>query len=212
MTNHYYTDKQLTHEDMFEYKVRINEVEFRFYSDSGVFSKTGIDYGSKLLIDSVIADIGEQEKGLSNEERPSLADLGCGIGVIGIVLNRLLKINNTYLYEINERAAELAKKNAGQNRSKRTYVNKLDIAKEDIPEKVDICVTNPPIRAGKATVFAFYEKAYKMLNENGIFYCVIQKKQGLDSTKKKLTELFSNLETVNRSAGYHILKCIKDKN
>lgn len=110
MTNHYYTDKQLTHEDMFEYKARINEVEFRFYSDSGVFSKTGIDYGSKLLIDSVIADIGEQEKGLSNEERPSLADLGCGIGVIGIVLNRLLKINNTYLYEINERAAELAKK------------------------------------------------------------------------------------------------------
>jgi 16S rRNA (guanine1207-N2)-methyltransferase len=61
MTNHYYTDKQLTHEDMFEYKARINEVEFRFYSDSGVFSKTGIDYGSKLLIDSVIADIGEQE-------------------------------------------------------------------------------------------------------------------------------------------------------
>lgn len=152
MTNHYYTDKQLTHEDMFEYKARINEVEFRFYSDSGVFSKTGIDYGSKLLIDSVIADIGEQEKGLSNKERPSLADLGCGIGVIGIVLNRLLKINNTYLYEINERAAELAKINAGQNRSKRTYVKKLDIVKEDIPEKADICVTNPPIRAGKATV------------------------------------------------------------
>lgn len=103
----------------------------------------------------------------------------------------------------------LAKINIDRNMSKRTYVKKLDITKDSILEKVDICVTNPPIRAGKAVVFAFYEKAYEMLNDGGVFYCVIQKKQGLDSTKKKLSELFPNVDTINRSSGYHILKCIK---
>jgi len=120
-----------------------------------------------------------------------------------------LKINNSYLYEVNERAAALAKINIDKNMSKRTYIKKMDITKESISEKVDICVTNPPIRAGKTVVFAFYDKAFEILNEGGTFYCVIQKKQGLDSTKKKLSELFCSVETINRSSGYHILKCIK---
>jgi len=209
MTDHYFTDKPLTKDNMFEYKVKINEVDFRFYSDSGVFSKQGIDYGSKLLIDSVLLDSDKPESGLSNEDKPSLADLGCGIGVIGIILNRLLKINNSYLYEVNERAAALAKINIDKNMSKRTYIKKMYITKDSISEKVDICVTNPPIRAGKTVVFAFYDKAFEILNEGGTFYCVIQKKQGLDSTKKKLSELFCSVETINRSSGYHILKCVK---
>ncbi|HOD93145.1 MAG TPA: methyltransferase [Clostridia bacterium] len=209
MTDHYFADKPQSKEDIFEYKVKINEVDFRFYSDSGVFSKQGIDYGSRLLIDSILLDADKLENGLPSELKPSLSDLGCGVGVIGIILNRLLKINNSYLYDINERAVALAKINIDRNMSKRTYVKKLDITKDSILEKVDICVTNPPIRAGKAVVFAFYEKAYEMLNDGGVFYCVIQKKQGLDSTKKKLSELFPNVDTINRSSGYHILKCIK---
>ena len=199
MTDHYFADKPQSKEDIFEYKVKINEVDFRFYSDSGVFSKQGIDYGSRLLIDSILLDADKLENGLHSELKPSLSDLGCGVGVIGIILNRLLKINNSYLYDINERAVALAKINIDRNMSKRTYVKKLDITKDSILEKVDICVTNPPIRAGKAVVFAFYEKAYEMLNDGGVFYCVIQKKQGLDSTKKKLSELFPNVDTINRS-------------
>ncbi|MFA5341248.1 MAG: methyltransferase [Clostridia bacterium] len=209
MADHYFTDKPLSKEDVFEYKVKINDVDFRFYSDSGVFSKHGIDYGSMLLINTVLEDVTKLESGLSNEDKPSLGDLGCGIGVIGIILNRLLKINNSYLYDISERAVTLAKMNIDRNMSKRTYVKKLDVLKDEILDRVDICVTNPPVRAGKPVVFAFYEKAYSILNKSGTFYCVIQKKQGLDSTKKKLAELFCSVETINRSSGYHVLKCAK---
>ena len=77
-------------------------------------------------------------------------------------------------------------------------------------ERADICVSNPPIRAGKKTVFAFYERTYELLNKNGTFYCVIQKKQGSESTKNKLNELFGNGKIIQRSAGYHIYKCIKN--
>ena len=157
MTDHYYTDKPISKNNVFRYDVNINEVQFQFFSNSGVFSKQGIDFGSRLLIDTVLEDADMIESGLSNEEKPSLADLGCGIGVIGIVLNRLLKINSTYLYDINERAITLAKMNIDNNASKRTFAIKKDIVNEQILERADICVSNPPIRAGKKTVFAFYE-------------------------------------------------------
>jgi|LSQX01.2.fsa_nt_gb 16S rRNA (guanine1207-N2)-methyltransferase len=210
MTDHYYTDKPISKNNVFRYAVNINEVQFQFFSNSGVFSKQGIDFGSRLLIDTVLEDADMIESGLSNEEKPSLADLGCGIGVIGIVLNRLLKINSTYLYDINERAITLAKMNIDNNASKRTYAIKKDIVNEQILERADICVSNPPIRAGKKTVFAFYERTYELLNKNGTFYCVIQKKQGSESTKNKLNELFGNGKIIQRSAGYHIYKCIKN--
>jgi len=210
MTDHYYTDKPISKDNMFRYTVNIDEVQFQFFSNSGVFSKKGIDFGSMLLMDTVLEDADMIESGLSSEEKPSLADLGCGIGVIGIVLNRLLKINNTYLYDINERAVALAKMNINNNASKRTSAIKKDLINEQISERVDICVTNPPVRAGKKTVFAFYERAYEILNKNGTFYCVIQKKQGAESTKNKLAELFGNSNIIQRSAGYHIYKCIKN--
>lgn len=209
MADHYYTEKPVSKDNLFKYKVQILDIYFNFYSNSGVFSKQGIDYGSRLLIDAMLLDVEKIESGLTNEEKPSLADLGCGIGVIGIILNRLLKINNTYLYDINERAVALSKMNIDFNASKRTTVKRVDIINGQIEERVDICVTNPPVRAGKQTVFAFYEKAYEILNDGGVFYCVIQNKQGADSTKKKLTELFGNVTVIQRSDGYHVCKCIK---
>ena len=43
-------------------------------------------------------------------------------------------------------------------------------------------LTNPPIRAGKKTVFSFYEGAFSKLRAGGELWVVIQKKQGAPST------------------------------
>ena len=73
----------------------------------------------------------------------------------------------------------------------------------------DTVVTNPPVRAGKKTVFAFYEQAYEHMKEGGAIYVVLQRKQGADSTKKKLTELYGNCETAEIKGGYHVMKSVK---
>ena len=70
-------------------------------------------------------------------------------------------------------------------------------------------ITNPPIRAGKQTVFAIYDGAFHHLLPNGELWVVIQKKQGAPSSKEHLEELFGNCEIITRDKGYYILKSIK---
>ena len=54
-------------------------------------------------------------------------------------------------------------------------------------------------------IFKIYEESWKHLNNDGVFYCVIQTKHGAKSTFKKLEEVFGNCETLTIDAGYRIL-------
>ena len=71
-------------------------------------------------------------------------------------------------------------------------------------------LTNPPIRAGKKTVFSFYEGAFSKLRVGGELWVVIQKKQGAPSTINHLKELFGNVETIVKKKGYYIIKSVKN--
>jgi 16S rRNA (guanine1207-N2)-methyltransferase len=48
------------------------------------------------------------------------------------------------------------------------------------------------------------------LKKSGELWIVIQKKQGAPSAKKKLLELFGNVETVAKNKGYYILKSVNN--
>lgn len=204
MSDHYFSDNPKSIDKTFEYRTSIENVNFVFKSGSGVFSKQGIDFGSKLLIKTVLEDLES-----NNKENLTLADLGAGIGVMGIVLGKLLSAKKTYLYEINKRALLFARENVRLNFLKGARVVEKDIKNEELEESFNICISNPPIRAGKETVFTFYQRAFNSLENNGKFYCVIQKKQGSESSKIKLEEIFSKVEVIEKKGGYHIYKCVK---
>ncbi len=178
----------------------IGSVKLHFHTGSGVFSRNGIDFGSQLLIESFLNDYDSAGK--------IILDLGCGYGPIGIFAAEKFRDAHIEMTDINERAVELAMKNADSNKLRNIEVYVSD-AFSNIKRKYDAIVTNPPIRAGKKTVFSFYEGAFQHLKNNGSFYCVIQKKQGAESSFKKLEELFGNCETINRKSGYRVLKSIK---
>ena len=77
MTEHYYS-----HQPQVESKEELIEVTlrgkpFRFYTDRGVFSKKGIDFGTRLLVGNL--EISPVAK---------VIDLGCGYGPIGIALSQ----------------------------------------------------------------------------------------------------------------------------
>ena len=77
-------------------------------------------------------------------------------------------------------------------------------------EMFDVVITNPPVRAGKKTVFAFYDQAFEHMNPGSTIYVVLQRKQGAPSSFKKLEELFGNCETLEISGGYHVMKSVKE--
>lgn len=108
------------------------------------------------------------------------------------------------MVDVNERALDLARRNAKFNQ-----INNVNIYQSDIYEQVDkkygLVITNPPIRAGKKVVDQILSEAKEHLVENGILLVVIQKKQGASSAKKLMTKVYGNCEILARDKGYYIL-------
>jgi 16S rRNA (guanine1207-N2)-methyltransferase len=113
------------------------------------------------------------------------------------------------MIDINSRAVELARENAGNNGVKNITVKESDVLSAVQGQKFDVILTNPPIRAGKAVVHQIFEQAYEHLNEGGALWIVIQKKQGAPSAVAKLEGLFPVVEEVTKDKGYRIIKAQK---
>lgn len=204
---HYYDSMPDTPSDRRNIEYRANGINFSFVTDTNVFSRNDVDKGTELLIGAVIDDV--KERGAKKGER--LLDLGCGYGVVGVVMKSVFMSFEVTSVDVNSRAVALAKENAANNNVKLTRCLQSDVlsalGSDDI---FDIVMTNPPVRAGKQTVFAFYEQAYEHMSSGAALYSVLQRKQGAPSSEKKLTELFGNCETVAISGGYRVMKAVKE--
>ncbi|EHI69918.1 class I SAM-dependent methyltransferase [Streptococcus ictaluri] len=198
MTNMYYDENPNSLHDIHELNVKLLNQPFTFLTDSGVFSKKMIDFGSQVLLSTL--DF------LPNE---SVLDLGCGYGPLGIALTKVQNVKAT-LVDINNRALDLAKKNAEKNDVEVT------IFPSNIYENVDgnfqHIISNPPIRAGKKVVHEIIEKSVDFLENEGDLTIVIQKKQGGPSAKEKMAMIFGNVEIIKKEKGYYILRSVKYEN
>ncbi len=173
-----------------------NDKKYNVYSDNGVFSKDKFDYGTRLLLDSI--DISK----LSG----NVLDLGCGMGVVGIILGTINKNINIDMVDINERALSLVRDNLTLNKVK-ANVFSSDVY-SNIDKKYDYIITNPPIRAGKEVVRKFLLGGFDYLNDNGILYFVMRKDHGVKSMIKELENKY-NVTIVNKDKGFYIVSLTK---
>ena len=197
MTKMYYAENPDSAHDIHELKVTLLGQSFTFLTDSGVFSKKMVDYGSQVLLNT-----------LDFEKGKTLLDLGCGYGPLGISLAKVQGVKPT-MVDVNNRAIDLAKQNAQKNGVE------ADIFQSNIYEKVngtfDYIISNPPIRAGKQVVHTIISESINYLKVGGNLTIVIQKKQGGPSAKAKMEEVFGNVEILKRDKGYYILRSEKTK-
>ena len=194
--SHYFTDNKDLKSELFTYEATILGSKYTLYSDNGVFSKEHLDFGSLLLI----------EEFKNPDIEGLLMDLGCGNGVIGIVLGKTYK-RDVFMADINSRATFLADKNAKENNV--NYKVFTTDCMDGIDENFACVLTNPPIRAGKKVIYNFFDEAYKHLKINGELWFVMRRNHGVESAIKKIDELFNNHEIIKRKNGFWIVKAIK---
>jgi 16S rRNA (guanine1207-N2)-methyltransferase len=200
MSNHYYSESPEVKHNRQQHTFDLRGYAFRFMTDAGVFSKTGVDYGSRVLID--VMEIAGDAKVL---------DVGCGYGPIGLTAAKLAQQGHVTMIDINERAVELSRENARLNGISNVTVVQSDIYAAVKEQRFNTIVTNPPIRAGKAVVHRIFEEGYELLEPGGTMWVVIQKKQGAPSAEAKLKDLFGEheVEEVTKDKGYRIFKATR---
>lgn len=198
MSEHYYSQKPSTAHDIHQIQETLCGRSYTFLTDAGVFSKKGVDYGSKALIEA-----------LKISECSEVLDVGCGYGPMGIAAAGLASQGKVTMVDINERAVELARMNAERNRVTNVEILQSDKLEAVMARTFDVVITNPPIRAGKETVHLIFEQAHHVLRDGGSLWIVIQKKQGAPSAFAKLESLFTQVQEIGKDKGYRIIKAVK---
>lgn len=196
MAKMYYAENPDSAHDIHELKVTLLGDKFSFLTDSGVFSKKMIDFGSQLLLNN-----------LHFSEGDTILDVGCGYGPLGLALAKVQGVKAT-MVDINNRALDLAKQNAEKNDVEAMILSSNIY--ESVSGYFDHVISNPPIRAGKQVVHTIIEESKNYLLEDGDLTIVIQKKQGAPSAKAKMEEVFGNVEVVKKDKGYYILRSVKE--
>lgn len=192
---HYFTNENDLKSEIRTIRYTNGNFSLVFNSDNGVFSKNHLDFGSKLLIETMIKEV-------DKNKTKTILDVGCGYGFIGISLSKILNVKVT-MVDINKRAIHLADMNIKENKvNAKAFLSNIY---ENVKEKFDVIVSNPPIRAGKNIVLEILEKAHEFLNINGELWFVIRKDQGAKSIAKELEKIYK-VEIMEKAKGFYIFK------
>ena len=195
MNDHYFTPSPQSEHQPGRFETEFRGQRLTFDTDSGVFSRSGLDKGTDILLNALPASLSGQ-----------VLDMGCGYGALGVSLAKGNPGINLTMADINERAVELAARNT-QNNGVKARTLQSDGYAALTGQTFDWIVTNPPIRAGKTVIYRMFADGAKALNPGGTMALVIRKQQGAPSAREYLRTLFQTVEIADRSAGYWVLQC-----
>lgn len=197
--SHYFINDENVKSNRTNFSVSLFGNHFVFYTDNGVFSKEKFDYGTKFLLECF----------LKEKREGKLLDLGCGYGTVGVVLGKILPDVSIDMVDINERALSLAKTNLSCNEVKNAKVWQSDVY-QNVSDKYDFIITNPPIRAGKTVVKTFLENGRYFLKEEGELWFVMRKDHGAKTMARDL-ENYYDAEIFDKSKGFFVIKLKRKK-
>jgi 16S rRNA G1207 methylase RsmC len=188
---HYYDVKQEAPLKPRKIMVSARGQKIELWSGAGVFSKDELDDGTRLLIDAAVIPQGAK-----------VHDLGCGIGVVGVIIKLAEPSCSVIASDVSERAVELARKNS--------QLHKLDIdvrlsdGYAAVPERFDTVLLNPPYVAGRETIYRLIQEAHDHLKPGGTLQLVARHNKGGETLKRRLLEIFGNCDDSRRAKGYRV--------
>ena len=153
------------------------------------FSPKGIDKGTLFMLSKM--QVTEEDKVL---------DLGCGYGVVGISVAKLIGEEKVIMSDISEEALVLTSANLVRNGLNDVRVVKSNGLKE-IPDKdFTLILSNPPYHADFSVAKAFIEDGYKHLLPDGKLIMVTKR---LTWYRNKITSVFGGVKVFERD-GYYV--------
>ena len=195
---HYFENDQNLKSEWKEHHVRVLNHDYTFTTDHGVFSKQGLDFGTRTLLETLPLE----------EIHGKVLDLGCGYGPIGIALKTVVDVD-VDMIDVNRRSLHLARMNADKNKVE-VHIFESN-GYENVSDVYDFIITNPPIRVGKKILYELLFGAKDYLKENGELWLVVHKDQGAKSLARDLEKEYF-VEIKNKNKGFYIIRAKKREN
>ena len=197
--NHYFSSKPSSRDERALIQSVLRRRRVSFFTSHGVFSAKRIDNGTRVLVEN-----------MSIPERGRFLDMGCGIGVIGIMAALEAPKLSVYLCDVNPRAVKLTKLNIKRHELKNCSVYEGHLY-EPLGDMVfDVIVSNPPVSAGMhKIVYPMVSGAFDRLVEGGVLQMVIQSNKGGKMLAGFFDDVFGSHEVIARKSGYRVFSSVK---
>lgn len=178
-------------------EIKIRGVKIKYLTKPGVFSRYGLDNGTKLLLESVEV-----------KDETLVADLGGGMGIISLVAAQLNKHGHIHLLDDHLRSVNLAKENAELNNLSNIEVYLSDLFSAVENRTYHQIFSNPPQQLGNEFLLEVVEESKKHLKPQGELWVVV--KQNIKPVMERfMKQIFGKFELV-KSAKEHVI--IKARN
>jgi len=194
---HYFSPKQSSPLSLYKVNVSLpkRDLSFELWSASGLFSKKKLDKGTQVLLQYMdVTDV------------KSVLDLGCGSGVVGVTVLKLIPAMVTFV-DVNARAIKVVRANLKLHKLKASTA--VSDGFEKITDSFDLILLNPPQSAGKKVCERLVEESSKHLNENGHLQFVLRKNKGGESLSEFASSFFSEITVLAKKGGYWVYNCKK---
>jgi len=188
--SHYFRKGKIGEKRLIPFTIHGHSFEFVTYTS--LFSGRDVDAGTRILLEH-----------LKIPEKGVVLDMGCGYGVIGIVVAKLNPSLKVYMVDVNPLAVKVARENAKLNGVEDRVVVLEGDRYEPVKNMVFQAIySNPPFSAGKRVVEDIVLGAREHLDEKGFAQFVLAR--GRDYLVGKAREYYRHVEAINKK-GYTIL-------
>jgi len=188
---HYYAEDQDVPLNPYKIRVTARDHALELWTGSGVFSREHLDKGTELLLNTCVLEPGWK-----------VHDLGCGYGVVGLIVKIVEPSCDVFCSDVSKRAVFLTRKNAREHGVSLRVIRSDGYTKID--EDFDTILLNPPYVSGRKVIFRLFEEAKLHLKSGGLLQVVARHQKGGKMIKQKLVELFGNCDDSRKKSGFHL--------
>lgn len=172
------------------YSVKIWSNDIMIEADNSLFSPKDIDKGTFAML-----------KHIELNSNDKVLDLGCGTGVVGLAIAKVIGEDKVKMVDIDSKAITWSAHNAKLN-----GLNKVDIQESDgfdniIEKDFTLILSNPPYHTDFSVAKHFIEEGKKRLCINGKMVMVVKR---LDWYENKMKNVFGGVK-VFQEDDYYVL-------
>ncbi|HIA64563.1 TPA: methyltransferase domain-containing protein [Candidatus Poribacteria bacterium] len=179
------------------FSAKLRGLDFHFNSTWGLFSPRSVDGGTHLLVNQIEINEGD-----------TCLDMGCGYGVVGIVMAGLSKTGSVYMVDKDFVAVKYSEVNVKRNHAANCKVIMSNVFSHVPQLRFDVIASNLPANVGKELLKIILLESKGHLKPSGKLYVVTI--SGLrEYIKRQFSEIFGNYRKVKQGKNHTVALAVR---